>query len=167
MGSDYSDLQCRSPVQDRWQARLVGFPAPGSINKRRYSIYGIHQPGKELWQGGRLRCRTRTAYLHLFPDLGIREFPVPGEFVGRDLARVTALRDCGTSVHERAFALDQGAYFAASLADAPVWEVGALGRPASRPKSGPGAGGCCPASTVVATPLTRSMWCSILRIFVP
>src|SRR6516164_1169195 len=60
----------------------------------------------------------------------------------------------------------EAAYFAA-LADAPVWEVGALGRPRSGPKSMPGAGGCCPPSTGVATPLTRSMWCSMLRIFVP
>src|SRR5215469_7087131 len=58
-------------------------------------------------------------------------------------------------------------YFAASLADASVWEAGAWGRPRSGPKSMPGAGGYCPASTAVATPLTRSMWCSMLRIFVP
>src|SRR6516162_6271235 len=108
MGSDHSDLQCGGPVQDRRQARLVGFAAPGSINKRCHSIYGVHQPGKELWQGGWVRCRTRTAYLHLFPDLGIRECPVPGELV-RDDARLVALRDCGTSVHETAFALDHGA----------------------------------------------------------
>src|SRR6516165_1563140 len=91
MGSDHSDLQCGGPVQDRRQTRLVGFSAPGSIDKRCHSIYGVHQSGKELWQGGRVRCRTRTAYLHLFPDLGIRECPVPGELVRHDDARLVAL----------------------------------------------------------------------------
>src|SRR6516165_5572496 len=201
MGSDHSDLQCGGPVQDRRQTRLVGFSAPGSIDKRCHSIYGVHQSGKELWQGGRVRCRTRTAYLHLFPDLGIRECPVPGELVRHDDARLVALPRLrnfrpengiraepwspqieaihhtlrsvlseyklestdSPSLGQRAspclaaFALarntksrllrrsDHGlrlalpvkleaAYFAA-LADAPVWEVGALGRPRSGPKS--------------------------------